>query len=93
MTQKQELIIRLFISEESFEDSSDEDVLSIDEIIQKLSYKPTKQAVQFSLRALRKRGYLEKRDSLVLREGKQRVIWHLTDSARKLFCKSRPVSV
>lgn len=51
--------------------------VDLDQLLEKLSWKPSKAAVHFSIRALSKRDLLEKEPELVLRRGRLRVVFRL----------------
>jgi DNA-binding PadR family transcriptional regulator len=56
--------------------------IDFDQLIETLSWKPTKAAAHFSIRALVKRGLLVKTGELMLRRGRQRVGFELTQNGR-----------
>jgi len=58
--------------------NTDGTLLDIDQILERLSYMPTKQALQFSLRYIIKRGYIQKHPDLQLRRNKKRVCYYAT---------------
>lgn len=63
----------------------------IDQILEKLPYVTTKQSLQFSLRALIKNGFAEKR-GLELRRGQSRVVLSLTKEGYRMM-QTHSVSV
>lgn len=65
--------------------------LDIDQILEKLSYVTTKQSLQFSLRALIKNGYVEKR-GLETRRGQGRIVISLTKEGYRMM-QTHAVSV
>lgn len=52
--------------------------IDFDQLLDKLSWKPTKESAHFSIRALTKRGLIEKTEKLILRRGRLRVGFRLT---------------
>jgi repressor of nif and glnA expression len=61
------------------EKNPDGAAIDLDQIIERTSYKPTKEAIQFSIRALIKRGLIEKLGTEV-RRGSRRVTFGLTET-------------
>lgn len=47
--------------------------VDLDQLIERLSYKPSKEAIQFSLRSLIDRGLIEKRDLEMRRDAERRI--------------------
>jgi len=60
------------------------DFLDTDQLIEKISYNPTKNAFQFTLRYLVKRGLIEKA-GLRQRDGRKRMTYTLTPQALRSF--------
>lgn len=56
--------------------------IDFDQLLEMLSWKPTKASCHFSIRALVRRGMLEKTPELMLRRGRQRVGFRLTEAGR-----------
>lgn len=56
----------------------------IDQIIDRLPHKPSKASLQFSLRALCKRGFIEKK-GLEKRRSRKRVTYDLTELSRSMY--------
>lgn len=48
--------------------------VDLDQLLERLSYKPSKQSMQFTLRALIKRGLIEKKPEELRREAYRRVL-------------------
>ncbi len=57
----------------------DGSLIDIDQLLERLSYKPTKQALQFTIRQLVGRKYIEKREPVV-RRGSLRIVYTPTMS-------------
>lgn len=55
----------------------DESFIDLDQLLERLSYRPSKASMQFSIRALIKRGLIEKKD-LEVRRGAKRITFCLT---------------
>ena len=55
--------------------------IDLDQLIESLSWQPTKQAIHFSIRALTRRGLLEKNPERVLRRERKRVTFRVTQQA------------
>lgn len=68
LTQKQVEVLRVIAAGNT--DGTDAD---LDEILERVSYKPTKQAIQFSIRALIEHGLIEKTGA-EKRRGRKRVL-------------------
>jgi DNA-binding PadR family transcriptional regulator len=68
--------------------NDDGSAIDLDELLERLPYQPSKQSVQFSLRALVKRGLLAKSEATELRRGRKRRLLELTE-AGKTFLGSR----
>lgn len=60
-------------------------VLDFDELLDRLSWAPTKEAAQFSIRALARRGLVAKAAALMLRRGRRRVVFRITDEGLHLL--------
>jgi DNA-binding MarR family transcriptional regulator len=54
--------------------NSDGTFLDLDQLLDRLSYKPTKAALQFSLRFLIERGFIEKKPTELRRGAQRRVL-------------------
>jgi hypothetical protein len=52
-------------------------LVDLDQLLERLSWQPTKAAIHFSIRALVRRRLLEKQEGLVLRRGRLRVVFKL----------------
>jgi DNA-binding MarR family transcriptional regulator len=48
--------------------------VDLDQLLERLTYKPSKQSIQFSIRALIKRGLLEKKDPEERRGASRRIL-------------------
>lgn len=66
--------------------------VDIDEIIERLSYRPSKHSYQFSLRALIEKGLVEK-SARVSRRGRERQTITPTATGFAMFPKPKPVSL
>jgi len=67
------------------------DAIDFDQLLEALSWKPTKQAAQFTIRALVDKGFIVKAGQ-ELRRGRKRVVYQLTKSG-KLVLDPRPEPV
>lgn len=56
----------------------------LDQVMERLSYAPTKDALQFSMRFLVKRKLVEKK-GLQIRRGRKRVLYDLTSLSRRMY--------
>jgi DNA-binding PadR family transcriptional regulator len=65
-------------------EAGSDDLIDFDQLIDALSWKPTKQSAQFTVRALIVKGLAEKKGTQ-LRRGRQRVVYRLTKSGREVF--------
>ena len=65
--------------------------LDFDELLEALSWKPTKAAAHFSIRALVKRDLLAKTNTLLLRRGRKRVGFQLTAKGMQVFDPREPL--
>jgi hypothetical protein len=65
--------------------------VDLDQLLDRVSWKPTKQAFHFSIRALSKRGFLKKEEALVLRRGRLRVVFNLTPEGSLFFDPRGPI--
>lgn len=54
--------------------NSDGSWVDLDQLIERLSYKPSKQSIQFSIRCLVKRGLIEKKDTEYRRGMSRRIL-------------------
>ncbi|WP_051331778.1 MarR family transcriptional regulator [Methylocaldum szegediense] len=72
LTAKQMEILRLIRR-----GNPDESFIDLDQLLERLSYRPSKQSMQFSIRALIKRGLIEKK-GLEIRRGAKRITFCLT---------------
>lgn len=54
--------------------NTDGTFLDLDQLIEKLSYNPTKEALQFSIRHLVSRGLIEKKEPELRRNAKRRIL-------------------
>lgn len=77
LTDNQVNVLVALYKEGSVSSASISDVLDLDQLIEAVPYEVTKEAIQFTLRFLAKRGFAEKRGTDV-RRGKRRVLWVLT---------------
>lgn len=66
--------------------------VDIDEILERLSYKPSKESFQFSLRALIAKELVEK-GAREVRRGRERQTIVLTKTGESMFPKPKPVSL
>lgn len=69
LTAKQAEILKLVIK-----GNPDGSFLDLDQLLDRLSYKPSKQALQFSLRFMVERGLIEKKPTELRRGAKRRVL-------------------
>lgn len=67
------------------------DLIDFDQLLEGLSWTPTKQSAQFTIRALIAKGFIKK-DGQVLRRGRQRVTYRMTKEG-KLLLDPRPEPV
>lgn len=58
--------------------------IDLDQLLERISYETTKQSMQFSIRALIRRGLVEKKPR-ELRRGRKRVVYSLTPQAMSRF--------
>ena len=84
LTVKQLALMRVLV--EKNPDGSEQD---LDQIVGKVSYKPTKQSLQFSIRALIKHGLIEKLP-MESRRGRLRSIIHVTEKGNSIMGKGNP---
>lgn len=68
--------------------NSDGGAIDLDQLIERLSYKPTKQSIQFSIRALITHGLIQK-DAPEKRRGRTRTVISLTESGRMMIGKPK----
>ena len=68
--------------------NEDGSACDLDEILERVSYKPTKQSIQFSIRALISHGLIQKGPS-EKRRGRVRAIIELTDTGRSVTGKKK----
>lgn len=59
--------------------------VDFDQLLERLSWKPTKASAHFSVRALIKRGLIKKTEELMLRRGRQRVGFELTPAGHQVL--------
>lgn len=74
------------------------DTIDFDQLLDKLSWTPSKESAQFTIRACIKKLLLKKGDKLMLRRGRQRVIYILTPAGIQVLdprqvSSSKPVEV
>lgn len=60
-------------------------LLDFDQLLDLLSWTPTKAAAQFTIRALIAKGLLEKLPTLELRRSRKRICYQLTEEGKKVF--------
>lgn len=77
LTKNQTHVLTTLFKAESFHDTPDSQKMDLDQLIEKVPYNVTKESIQFTLRFLVKRGYVEKAGT-ESRRGKRRVLWNLT---------------
>lgn len=65
--------------------AEDEELIDFDQLLEQLSWQPTKASCHFSIRALTRRKLIEKTPTLLLRRGRQRVAFKLTLAAEMLL--------
>lgn len=87
ITDNQTKVMRTLAEHGSFISVDREDCLDLDALVEAVPYDVTKASLQFTLRGLKSRGYLEKR-GMVFRRGKQRVTWSLTKSGENYILRS-----
>lgn len=63
--------------------NADESFLDINQVLDSLAYETTKQSLQFSLRALIRNGFVEKRER-ECRRGQSRVVFSLTKEGYRI---------
>lgn len=66
-------------------------LIDFDQLLEELSWKPTKQSAQFTIRALITKGLIAKSGPL-LRRGRQRVVYQMTEDG-KLVLDPRPAPI
>ncbi len=66
--------------------------LDLDQLIERLPYKPSKQSVQFSIRALIAHGLIQK-DTPEKRRGRTRTLISLTEAGQMMVGKPAKVSI
>lgn len=71
-----------------FTGNADGSKLDIDQILENISYDTTKQSLQFSLRALSKKGCIQKMPKEI-RRGRGRVVYALTTHGEGFFVSRR----
>ena len=86
LTQKQLELIRVI-----GERNPDGSALDLDEILERLSYKPTKQSLQFSIRALIAHSLIQK-DAPEKRRGRTRTVISLTKAGQIMNGTKKPDS-
>jgi DNA-binding PadR family transcriptional regulator len=86
LSEKQIAVMQTLYAANSFADVSDNDKMDIDQLIDNVSYTVTKEAIQHTLRSLKKRGYIEKGNT-VLRRGKKRIVWSLSKSGQNYLVR------
>lgn len=59
--------------------------IDMNQLLEELPYRTSKQSMQFSLRALVKKGILVKRDGLVTRRSRARITYAITQFGRSLL--------
>ncbi len=72
VTPKQVEILKLIIRA-----NSDGSLIDLDQLLERASYKPTKQSIQFTIRQLVEKRYIEKRNPVV-RRGSLRIVYSPT---------------
>jgi DNA-binding MarR family transcriptional regulator len=87
LTQKQLELMRVVI-----EANADGSPTDLDEILERVSYKPTKQSIQFTIRSLIAHGLIEKVGS-ENRRGRRRVLIRPTDLGRHFAGPRRAFSL
>jgi hypothetical protein len=70
--------------------AADHGHIDFDQMLDAMSWQPSKQAAHFSIRALQKRGLLEKLPGLQLRRGRHRVCFRVTEAGLKALNGSVP---
>lgn len=88
ITTKQTAILKALSSHKSTFDAPLDERMDIDQLIDTVEYDVTKEAIQFTLRSLSKRGFVEKGSGLVFRRGKQRVVWALTKEGASIYLRN-----
>lgn len=68
--------------------NTDGGAVDLDQLIERLTYKPTKQSVQFSIRALIAHGLIQK-DAPEKRRGRTRTLISLTEQGRVMIGKPK----
>lgn len=71
-TKKQIEVLKIIIKA-----NPDGSLVDLDQVLERVTYSPTKFAIQFTIRQLIKKGYIEKREPVV-RRGSLRVIYNPT---------------
>lgn len=69
--------------------NDDGEAVDLDQILERLSYKPTKQSLQFSIRALIAHGLIQK-DAPVKRRGRTRTLISLTKTGEAMSGTAKP---
>lgn len=89
LTKKQRLIMGVILEGNRAKDPSDFSWVDLDQLLERLPYKTTKESLQFSIRALVNRGLVEKGDT-ELRRGRKRRTLRPTSMALDSLTTSAP---
>lgn len=85
LTVKQTSVLTTLYKHNSFSNADHTDKMDLDQLIDAVPYEVSKQAIQFTLRSLHKRGYIKKADDTQYRRGRMRVLWFITEAGEKLI--------
>jgi len=91
-TTKQLQILQVIATGDGMDEKGEFLPVDMDELIALVPYKTSKQSMQFSVRALIRRGLITKSDR-VQRRGRSRVTFTLTESGQTVFKKPEPAMV
>lgn len=65
--------------------ADDAEPLDFDQLLEKLSWHPSKESAQFPIRSLVTKGLLRKDGELRLRRGRRRVVYQLTEEGKRVL--------
>jgi hypothetical protein len=92
LTTTQTMVIVTLFENGSVQGADVQSMLSLDELITNVPYTVSKASIQFTLRRLRQRGFVQKSEDLVLKEvdskNKQRRLWFLTENCRQMLARA-----
>ena len=89
LTQKQRQILKTLHDANSIEGIPADSQIDLDQLLTMVPYEVNKQAIQFSLRALKEKGLLRK-SGYQKRRGSLRVLWIVTHSGVQYLTGEKP---